>query len=151
MSSSRSTHALPELFDALRSHNSIDEVDWLLVTRFAEKWKLSIADALLDLHIVDETMLARALAKAHHITYIPHTELECDFTEIDFETFEDLLSVGAAPLTGFKLAICNPYDDHRGNLGNRLCQREMVVTERSHLFEALRNQGMREWLLEDEE
>ncbi len=136
---------LAELFEALQSFTSIDLIDWHFAVRFAEKWKLSVADAIIDLNFVDETTLARALAKAHHLQYLPGNQLKCDFSEIDFETFDDLVGVGATPLTENRLAICNPYDDHRGNLGNRICQREMVVTERSHLYEALRAQSLTEW------
>lgn len=147
--SSPSMNILPELLEALQPLVPLDQTDWLFATRFAERWKLSVADALLDLHFVDETRLARALARAYHLEYLPGTELQCDFSEIDFEGFNDLLSVGAAPLQNDRLAICNPIDDHRGILGNRLCQREMVVTERSHLFEALRQQSLSEWLKRD--
>ena len=55
---------LPELFEALGKYTAIDETDWLFATRFAEKWKVSVADALLDLHFFDETALAKALATA---------------------------------------------------------------------------------------
>ena len=151
MNSSPPNHVLPELFDALQSFILFDTCDWHYATRFAEKWKLSVADAMLDLHFVDETTLAKALARAHNLNYLSGTYLKCDFKDIDFECFNDLLSVGAAPLEDNRLAICNPYDDHRGNLGNRLCQREMVVTERSHLYETLRRQSLSEWLRRDDE
>lgn len=137
---------LPEFFEALNTLTDIDAVDWDIACRFAAHWKLSIADSLVDLNFVDETTLAKALAKAHSLDYLPGTDLKCDFSEIDFETFQDLLSVGATLLNDSRLAICNPYDDLRGNLGNRLCQREMVVTERSHLYDALRKQGLANWL-----
>lgn len=137
---------LPELFESLEQMTQIDVVDWSLACSFAEHWKLAVGDALLDLKFVDETTLAKALAKAHNIPYLSGSELVCDFSDIDFETFQDLLSVGAAPLQDNRLAICNPYDDLRGNLGPRLCQREWVVTERSVLFEALRKQGLSEWI-----
>lgn len=138
--------ALPELFECLSTFVSFDATDWQYASRFAEKWKLSVADALIDLHFVDETTLAKALARTHGLNYISGTGLKCDFSEIDFECFNDLLTAGAAPLADQRLAICNPYDDHRGNLGNRLCQREMVVTERSHLYANLRRQSLSEWL-----
>lgn len=138
--------ALPELFEAVGQMTSIDSVDWHLATRFAQRWRLSIADALLDLRYVDETILARALAKAHNLAYLPGTHLKCDFAGIDLEAFDDLLSVGAVPLADDRLAICNPYEDLRGNLGKWLCQREMVVTERSYLFEALRKRSLADWL-----
>lgn len=138
--------ALPELFEALCKFAPIDETDWLFATRFAEKWKVSIADALIDLHFFDETALAKALAAAHELLYVPGNELQCDFTDVSIEDYDDLLAVGAAPLTDSRLAICNPYDDHRGYLGNKICEREMVVTERSELYEALRKQGIERWL-----
>jgi hypothetical protein len=138
---------LPELFEALQQMTQIDGVDWTLACSFAETWKMSVGDALLDLKFVDETTLAKALAKAHNIAYVSGAELVCDFSEIDFEVFQDLMSVGAAPLQDQRLAICNPYDDLRGNLGPRLCQKEWVVTERSVLFEALRKQGLSEWIV----
>lgn len=142
----RSVAILPEFFEALAVLTDLDPIDWSLACRFASRWKLSIADALLDLNFVDETSLAKALAHAHSLEYLPWSELHCDFSEIDFEMFQDLLSVGAAMLGDGRLAICNPYDDLRGNLGKRLCQREMVVTERSHLYDALRQQGLSNWL-----
>lgn len=146
---SSSPALLCELFEALQSMVSLDLVDWHFATRFAEKWKISVADALVDLNFIDETTLARALAKAHDLSYLPGLQLRCDFHGIDFETLDDLMSVGAAPLSDNRLAICNPYDDHRGHLGNRLCQREMVITERSSLFEALRRQSLNDWLERD--
>jgi hypothetical protein len=142
------TIAIPEFFESVASMTPIDRVDWYLACQFAERWKLSIADALLDLRFVDETTLAKALAKANNLSYLAGSELQFDFSEVDFESFQDLLSAGAAPLDGERLAICNPYDDLRGNLGNRLCQREWVVTERSILFDALRRQGLSEWMSE---
>lgn len=145
-----STTVLPELFTALQSLINLDLIDWHFATRFAEKWKLSVADALLDLNFIDETSLAKSLAQAHNLNYLSGQNIKCDFTDIDFETFDDLMSVGAAPLDEFRLAICNPYDDHRGNLGNRICQREMVVTERTYLYEALRRQSLTEWLLRED-
>jgi len=140
------TLVLPELFESIGKFVAIDETDWTFATRFAEKWKVSVADALLDLHFLDETVLAQALASAHELPYVPGGELVCDFSEISFEDYDDLLSVGAAPLKENRLAICNPYDDHRGYLGNRLCEREMVVTERTDLYEALRKQGIERWM-----
>jgi hypothetical protein len=146
MNFSASKVVLPELFEALAQMTQLDTVDWALACRFAEHWKMAVGDALLDLKFVDETTLAKALAKAHNIAYLSGSELVCDFSDIDFEAFQDLMSVGAAPLQDQRLAICNPYDDLRGNLGPRLCQREWVVTERSVLFEALRKQGLSEWI-----
>jgi|GEM_PF-648285 len=138
--------ALPELFEAISKSQGLDLTDWSFATRFAEKWKTSVADALLDLNFLDETTLARSLALAHELPYVSGTQLVCDFTDISIEDYDDLLAVGAAPLAEGKLAICNPYDDLRGYLGNRLCEREMVVTERSCLYEALRKQGIERWL-----
>lgn len=141
---------LSELFEALSEIVSIDKIDWKFATNFANRWKTSIVDVLLDFNIVDETALAKALAKAHSLLYAPGTQLRADFSGIDVETFDDLLSVGAVPLADEKLAICNPYDDLRGNLGKWLCSREMVVTERSLLFETLRKRSMIDWLQADE-
>jgi hypothetical protein len=137
---------LPELFESLQQMTQLDVIDWSLACSFAEHWKLSVGDALLDLRFVDETTLAKALAKAHAIGYVSGSELECDFSDIDFDQFQDLMSVGAVPLMNDRLAICNPYDDLRGNLGNRLCQRSWIVTERSALFEALRKHGLSDWM-----
>lgn len=141
---------LSELFEALSEMISIDQTDWKFVTNFATRWKTSIVDVLLDFNIVDETLLAKALARAHGLDYFTGTSLQTDFSGIDVETFDDLLSVGAAPLSGDKLAICNPYDDLRGNLAPWLCNREMVVTERSFLFDALRKRSILDWLQTDE-
>ena len=141
---------LQELFEALSHVTSIDLVDWNVATQFARRWKLSIADALLDLNFVDETALAKALAKAHNLTYLPGQFLKSDFTGIDFETFDDLLTVGAVPLTDERLAICNPYDDLRGNLGKWLCNREMVITERTPLFDVLRRRSLSDWMQAEE-
>ncbi len=137
---------LPELFESLQQMTQLDVIDWSLACSFAEHWKFSVGDALLDLRFVDETTLAKALAKAHAIGYVSGSELECDFSDIDFDQFQDLMSVGAVPLMNDRLAICNPYDDLRGNLGNRLCQRAWIVTERSALFEALRKHGLSDWM-----
>lgn len=141
---------LGELFEALSQATSLDSVDWNYAAQFARRWKLSIADALLDLNYVDETNLARALAKAHNLTYLPGQLLKTDFAGVDLEAFDDLLTVGAVPLIDERLAICNPYDDLRGNLGKWLCQREMVVTERSHLFDVLRRRSLTDWLQSEE-
>lgn len=137
---------LPELFEAMQQMSRLDLVDWSLACSFAEHWKLSVADALLDLKFVDETTLAKALAKANDLVYVNGVELDCDFSDVDFDSFQDLMSVGAIPLMNDRLAICNPYDDLRGNLGNRLCQRTWVVTERSILFEVLRKHGLSDWM-----
>ncbi|KAB8031744.1 hypothetical protein [Fluviispira multicolorata] len=141
---------LPHLFEALSNEIRIDRVDWIIVTKYAESWKLSVADALLDLNYVDESTLARCLARSHNLPYIPSQQLKYDFSEVSLENFDDLMSVGAAPLSEHRLAICNPYDDHRGYLDNKFCEREMIVTERSAIIDALRKHGLNEWI-EDEE
>lgn len=141
---------LSELFEALSNMVSIDQTDWKFVSNFATRWKTSIVDVLLDFHIVDESILAKALAQAHGLEYRPGASLQTDFSGVDVETFDDLLSVGAVPLSDESLAICNPYDDLRGNLAHWLCNREMVVTERSFLFEALRKRSILDWLQSDE-
>ena len=149
MSDSTSTpvrvNHLPELFEVLTLQMGIDPVDWGLATRFAERWKISVADALVDLNFVDESRLAKSLAEAHHLDYLPAAKLEVDLSDISYEDYEDLVAVGAAPLNEHKLAICNPYDDHRGYLGNKMCERQMVVTERSGLYAALREAGADKW------
>ncbi len=137
---------LPEFFQALRTMSDLDDVDWLIASRLAEQWKISIADVLIEIHAVDETIIAKALARAHGLQYVAGNEITCDFSDVDTELFSDLLNVGAAPLDNNKLAVCNPYDDHRGHLGSKLCEREMVVTERSLLYEALRKQSLTNWV-----
>jgi hypothetical protein len=139
-----SSFILPRLFDALSHEIKIDRFDWIVVTQFAEKWKLSVADALLDLNYVDESTLARSLARSHHLPYIPCAQLTYDFSEVSLENFDDLMSVGAAPLAEHRLAICNPYDDHHGYLDKKFCEREMIVTERSAILDALRKHGVAE-------
>jgi hypothetical protein len=146
----KSSFILPKLFEVLSYEVKIDKVDWIIVTKFAENWKLSVADALLDLYYVDESTLARGLARSHNLPYIPASQLRFDFSEVSLENFDDLMSVGAAPLEEYRLAICNPYDDHRGYLDNKFCEREMIVTERSSIIEALRKQGFNEWIDEEE-
>jgi hypothetical protein len=145
------TLVLPELFEALHHTSSVDATDWCIASRFAEKWKVSVADALLDLNFIDETALAKALASSHQLEYISGARLPADFNMVTVEEYDDLLAVGAIPLEDNRLAICNPYDDLRGYLGNHLCEREMVVTERSKVYEALREQGMKRWLEENED
>ena len=140
------TILLPEFFQALRSLTEIDEIDWIVASRLAELWKMSLADVLLELHAIDETTLAKALARALGLQYFHGQSLECDFSDVDTELFSDLLNVGAAPLINNRIAVCNPYDDHRGHLGSKMCEREMVVTERSLLYEALRKQSLTNWL-----
>lgn len=129
---------LQNLYNELQNEARIDKIDWLIATKFAQKWKLSVADALVDLNFVEESTLARCLAAANHLVYIPGSELSYDFSEVSLEHFEDLMNVGAAPLEDSKLAICNPYDDHHGYLDSRYCAREMIVTERSAVIDALR-------------
>lgn len=124
--------------EELKQATRLDDTDLSFAVRFAEKWKLSFADSLLDLHFVDETTLAQALANANHLKYITRTDLKCEFSGVDLETFDDLMSVGAVPLQDETLAICNPYDDIKGNLSRWLSERELVVTERSAVFDALR-------------
>ena len=143
------TLILPHLYDALHQEIKIDKIDWTIVTRFAENWKLSVADALLDLSYIDESTLARCLARSHNLPYLPGSQLKFDFSEVSLENFDDLMSVGAAPLEEHRLAICNPYDDHRGYLGKKFCEREMIVTERSSIIEALRKHGFNEWIDEE--
>lgn len=145
-----STLILPHLFEALHNEIKIDRVDWTIVTHFAENWKLSVADALLDLSYIDESTLARCLARSHNLPYLPASQLKFDFSEVSLENFDDLMSVGAAPLAEYRLAICNPYDDHRGYLDKKFCEREMIVTERSSIIEALRKHGFNEWIEEEE-
>jgi hypothetical protein len=136
---------LRELYEILQETVGIDKVDWHIVCRYAARWKLSVADALLDLNYLDESSLAKALAKANNLIYVPSHELIYSFAEVSLENFDDLMSVGAAPLAEKKLAICNPYDDLRGFLGNKFCEREMIVTERSAIINALRKYGLKEW------
>ncbi|KAB8039754.1 hypothetical protein GCL60_05685 [Silvanigrella paludirubra] len=140
---------LPNLYEVLNYEIKIDKIDWSIVTKFAENWKLSVADALLDLNYIDESTLARCLARSHNLPYIPSNQLKYDFSEVSLENFDDLMSVGAAPLEEYRLAICNPYDDHRGYLDNKFCEREMIVTERSSIIEALRKHGFNEWIDDD--
>ncbi len=142
---------LPHLFEALSQEIKLDKVDWIIVTKYAETWKLSVADSLLDLNYLDETTLARCLARSHNLPYIPSVSLKYDFSEVSLENFDDLMSVGAAPLDEDRLAICNPYDDHRGYLDSKFCEREMIVTERSAIIEALRKHGLSEWMMDEEE
>lgn len=142
---------LKNLFDALHHEIKLDKIDWIFVTNYAEKWKLAVADALLDLYYVDEATLARALARSHNLPYLPGVELNYDFSEVSLENFDDLMSVGAAPLTEHRLAICNPYDDHHGYLDSKFCEREMIVTERSAIIDALHKHGLTEWISENEE
>ena len=137
---------LPEFFQALRTMSDLDDVDWVVASRLAEQWKMSIADVLLEIHAVSETVMAKALARAHGLQYVTGNTLTCDFSDVDTELFSDLLNVGAAPLQDNRLAVCNPYDDHRGHLGSKMCEREMVVTERSLLYEALRKQSLTNWV-----
>ena len=142
---------LQNLFEALHHEIKLDTTDWTVASRYAEKWKLSVADALLDLNYIDESSLARALARSHNLPYIPNSELLYDFSEVSLENFDDLMSVGAAPLTEHRLAICNPYDDHHGYLDNKFCEREMIVTERSAIIDALRKHGLTEWIEENDD
>ena len=144
------TFILQSLFEALHHEIKLDKTDWIFATRYAEKWKLAVADALLDLNYVDESTLARALARSHNLPYIPGVELQYDFSEVSLENFDDLMSVGAAPLTEHRLAICNPYDDHHGYLDSKFCEREMIVTERSAIIDALRKHGLTEWIEEND-
>jgi hypothetical protein len=137
---------LPEFFQALRTMSDIDDVDWIIASRLAEQWKMSIADVLIEIHAVEESIIAKSLARAHGLQYVSGQAITCDFSDIDTELFSDLLNVGAAPLENNRLAVCNPYDDHRGHLGSKMCEREMVVTERSLLYEALRKQSLTNWL-----
>lgn len=130
--------SLQNLYERLSTEAGIDEVDWKIALKFAQKWKLSVADALIEMNFVDESTLAKCLAHVHNFSYERGEELKYDFSNISSENFDDLLSVGAAPLVDSKLAICNPYDDHRGYLSSKLCEREMVVTERSSVLNALR-------------
>ena len=140
---------LQQLYKILNATINIDKIDWTIVLKYAEKWKTSVTDSLLDLNFVDETTLAKCLAKSYHLTYIPGHELNFNFTQVSFENFDDLMNVCAAPLDDNKLAICDPFDDHRGYLENRFCEREMIVTERSAIIAALREFGLSEWLDEE--
>lgn len=129
--------SLQSLYEQISAQAGIDRVDWLMATKFAQKWKLSVADALIELHFVDESTMAKCLASVHEIPYVKGEELKYDFSHITNENFEDLINVGAVPLVGSQLAVCNPYDDHRGYLSSQLFEREMIVTERSSVLEAL--------------
>lgn len=140
---------LPELFDSLKEFVPLDRCDWHSLTRYATKWHLSLADALLDMRYTDETSLAKALARARNLPYLPSKNLFADARGLSFDCLEDLLNVGALPIIESKLAICNPYDDHRGLLRPDLAARDMVVTERSPLFAALHNLCMRDWRTDD--
>ena len=134
----------------LKEATALDATDCHFAVRFAEEWRLSLAEALLDLHYVDETTLAKVLAKTFEIPYVPGAQLNCDFGDVDYESFDDLLRVGALPLLEHRLAIFNPYEDLRGNLGKGFCERDMVVTERSVIFDLLRKQSLLLWVPEQE-
>ncbi len=136
---------LPELFESVKSFVSIDEIDWHVATRYATKWRLSLADALLDQRIVDETVLAKALATTRRLPYLSSELLNPDPSFLTIDCLEDLLNVGALPISEKRLAICNPYDDHRGLLRPDLAEREMVVTERSPLYYALHRLCLMDW------
>ena len=137
---------LPELYESLSADIGLDSIDWTLATRYAENWKLSVADALLDLGFVNEVSLAQCLAKAHNLMYRAGPQLVFDFSEVGYEHFDDLMNVGAAPLENNRLAICNPYDDFHGLLDKKFCHRELVVSERSAIVDALRNYALNEWM-----
>jgi hypothetical protein len=141
---------LPELFQTLRTFVSIDESDWHTASRYATKWRLSLADALLDMQIVDETSLAKALATTRRLPYLAGSALEIDTYRLTFDSLEDLMNVGALPIQGNKLAICNPYDDHRGLLRPDLSSREMVVTERTPIYDTLHELCMVDWSQQSE-
>lgn len=136
---------LPELFQTLRTFISVDEADWHTASRYATKWRLSLADALLDMQIVDETSLAKALATTRRLPYLAGSTLETDTSHLTFDSLEDLMNVGALPIHGNRLAICNPYDDHRGLLRPDLSSREMVVTERTPVYDNLHEMCMVDW------
>lgn len=136
---------LPELFEAVKNFISVDSYDWKTLTRYALKWHLSLADALLDMKLVDESSLAKALSMARKLPYLGARRLEVDVRGLTFDCLEDLIGVGAIPISGGRLAICNPYDDHRGLLRPDLAARDMVVTERSPLYDALHSLCMRDW------
>lgn len=136
---------LPELFEALQQFISLDSSDWKTLTRYALKWHLSLADALLDMKFVDESSLAKALSVARKLPYLGSPKMEVDLRGLTFDCLEDLIGVGALPISGGRLAICNPYDDHRGLLRPDLVARDMVVTERSPLYAALHSLCMRDW------
>lgn len=126
------------LFEYLSQATGIDEHDWQLACQFATKWKVSIADACADLNFVTEQDLAKAFSVVMELPYVSETELMPDFSGVDQETFEDLINSGAIPLADGRLAICNPYDDHRGFLPRHFCDMDMVITERRAIFRALR-------------
>ena len=134
---------LLKTYDKLFQVLHFDVVDWKYIIYFANRWKLSVIDALLDLNYLDETILSKAVARSFKIPYIPKTKLEFDFSIVTIDNFEDLLSVGAVPLKGYRLALFNPYDDLHGYLGNAFCEREMVISERSAILSALRQHGLR--------
>jgi hypothetical protein len=136
---------LPELYESLQEYVSIDCFDWHLVARYATKWKLSMADALFNMRVADEISLAKALAKARRLPYWESKLLVPDPRGLTFECIEDLMNVGALPIAGHRLAICNPYDDHRGLLRPELAGREMVVTERTPLYDELHKLCMSDW------
>lgn len=144
---------LPELYHSLRKFVSIDVVDWHMATRYATRWRLSLADALLDLRVCEETPLAKALATTRRLTYLSGAQLQPDTSHLNFEFLEDLMNVGALPISNNRLAICNPYDDHRGLLSPELTEKEMVVTERSPLYDRLHELCLIDWYseIEDEE
>ncbi len=133
------------LFEELILVSDLDSVDWKSALQFSERWKVGLVDALLDLGFVNETVLAKSLASCHGMGYVAGTEIRCDFSEVELDSLDDMLTVGAAPISGNRLAICDPSDDHRGILGNVICSREMVVTERSALFQEIRRHGQEEW------
>ena len=132
---------LQNLYEALKNEVKIDNTDWLVITTYASKWKTSVAEALLDLNIIEEPVLARCLAVSHGLNYIPSVNLQFDFSQVSLENYNDLMNVCAVPISDFKLAVSNPDDDHRGFLGQKFCEREMVVSERSGIMEALRKYG----------
>ena len=133
---------LQNLYEALKAEIKIDNTDWAVITSYASKWKISVAEALLDLNIIEESILARCLAISHSLTYIPATNLKFDFSQVSLENYNDLMNVCAVPIIDSKLAVSNPDDDHRGFLGQKFCEREMVVSERSGIMEALRKYGL---------
>jgi hypothetical protein len=126
----------------LKSRIAIDEIDWQLAKIHSDKWQLSLADALIDLHFANETAVAHALAELASMSYIEGESIRDEEVDIDSNDLDALLQVGALPLSQGRLAVCNPQDDHRGFLGNSLCEREMLVTERSTIYKFLRSFGL---------
>ena len=112
-----------------------------LVVRYAEKWSTSFFDALLETHVLDETMLRDCVAgitESKVCEYLNDDDVDSELLK-QFD-YEDLRRSCSLPLSKSKVVVANPLNRHLliSELpGAEFDWKDVIVSSKSHILAML--------------